>query len=830
MKFFLFVNFYQMIKAGNIAVLVFLVFQQHVSGQKTVISGSVVDHLTGEPIPFTNIGFHHSPVGTISEMDGTFYLETSLATDTLVVSSLGYAIKRLPVKVGKVQALDIRLLPVSYDLEEVVVRPGENPSFRILREISKNKVRNDPRRYQSYQYRAYTRLRLDLNNLDERFQDQRLLKDFSFVFDYMDSSEVFKKNYLPILISETVSRIYYSKFPPVNREVIEAFNVSGIDNKTFAQYTGKMYQQLNIYDNYIYFFDPGFISPISDIGRFYYKYYLEDSTFIGDNWCYKISFKPKRTQERTFYGFLWVADTSFAIKKFQLRVSADVNLNLIKDMVIVHEFNQLNDTTWFLTSEDMVIDFNVFDKSYGFFGHKTAVYDSILFDQPVPPFVRKMTTDTYVLETEIDRDSSFWTINRKAELSTEDQKVFQMVDSVKKVPFYKNIYGIGNMFIDYYYVTGPFEWGPYYTTFSGNAIEGFRLRLGGRTSNSFSTKVMIGGHGAYGFGDERFKYGLYVMYMFNTNPRRTSTVSYYHDIRQLGKSENAFLDDNYLTSLLRRTPNFKLTMVDHFSAHYEHEWLLGFSNTIKFSHLTIYGTPYVPFGFYTTEGDIIPVSSITSSEITLSTHFAYREKFLWGKFERKSLGSFYPSLDLDLTFGPQGWFGSDFEYFKIRLKISDKLETNPLGFFKFRLTAGKVYGRLPYPLLKLHEGNETYAYDPLAFNMMNYYEFVSDEYIGLFAEQHFQGFLFNRIPLIRRLRWREVVSGQLLIGNLSRENSNFMIFPPGLTGLTQPYYEAGAGIENIFRLFRVDAIWRFSYLDHANTSPFGIRFTMQLSF
>jgi hypothetical protein len=478
----------------------------------------------------------------------------------------------------------------------------------------------------------------------------------------------------------------------------------------------------------------------------------------------------------------------------------------------------------------MVIDFNVAEKSYGFFGRKNAVYDSIVLGRPLPDSIRKITTDTYVLENQIDRNEAFWQTHRKTELTGEDSKVYTMVDSVKQVPMYKTIYGLVNMLSNYYIVLGPVELGPYYTTYSSNVIEGPRIRLGGRTSNNFSTKIMPGGHIAYGFKDKKIKYGLYTTYMFNTNPRRTATVSHFHDIRQLGKSENAFLDDNYLTSILRRNPNYKLTMVDQYNASYEHEWLTGFSNTFKFTKQTVYSTQYVPFNYYLPEGDTLSQPDLTSAEFTLSTHFAYREKFVWGKFERTSLGSQYPSVDLDLTYGPKGLLGSEYEYFKFRLKISDKLETNPIGFLKFRVTLGKIFGTLPYPLLKLHEGNETYAYDPLSFNMMNYYEFVSDKYISLFAEQHFQGFFLNRIPLIRALHLREVVGCNILYGRLSDRNKTIMQFPEGLSGFSVPYYEASAGIENIFKILRIDALWRFSYLDHENVGPFGIRVSLQISF
>jgi hypothetical protein len=816
---------------SSIAVsILLLLIHFGISGQKTTIRGVVLDSETNEPIPYVNIGFQHSLVGTISETDGSFFLSTTRASDTLLVSSVGYELAKLHVAIGAEQYLNIRLVPKSIALEAVIVKPGENPAFRILKAINEHKKQNDPNRLRSYQYHAYTKLRLDMNNIDKKFMDQRLLKDFSFVFNYMDSSEVFNKNYLPMLITETVSKVYYSKDPLINREVIEAFKVSGVENKTISQFTGKLYQQLNIYDNFILFFDPGFISPIADFGRLYYRYFLEDSSFIDNHWCYKVSFKPKRKQERTFHGFFWVADTSFAIIKFQLRVSKDVNLNLLKDMIATYEYSPINDTTWFLTSEDVVIDFNLAEKTYGFFGRKTAVYDSIILDREIPKPIQKITTDTYVLEDKIDKDESFWANNRKTAITDEDKKVYDMVDSVKKIPAYKTIYSLVNMLANYYVVIGPVEWGPYYTTYSHNVIEGSRIRLGGRTSNNFSTKVMLGGHIAYGFKDNKIKYGLYLQYMFNTNPRRTVTVSHFYDIRQLGKSENAFLDDNYLTSILRRNPNYKLTIVNQYSAFYEHEYAPGISNIIKFRYQDVYSTTYVPFTYYTSEGDTVSNTSLASSEITLSTHFAYREKFLWGKFERISLGSVYPTLDLDLTYGPKGMLGSNYEYFKVQLRVSDKVEVNPFGYFKYRFTVGKIFGTLPYPLLKLHEGNETYAYDPLAYNMMNYYEFVSDQYASLFAEQHFQGFFLNRIPLIRRLHLREVVSCNLLYGSLSDRNTHVMEFPPGLYALNGPYVEVGAGIENILKLFRVDAIWRMSYLNHEHVSPFGIRATMQLSF
>jgi hypothetical protein len=811
-------------------LIVLLSASIHVIGQKTMVRGSVIDVETGEPIPFVNIVFKQSTSGAITDNMGLYYIETYKPADSLVASCMGYNTSVRPVQKGASQVINFFLTPDTLFIEEVVVTPGENPAFRILNKITERKKFNNPDRFASYQYKAYNKIRLDMNNIDDEFKDRMVIKNFQFVFDHMDSSEVFGKNYLPILISESVSRYYYQKNPGVEREVIEAFKISGIQNNTVSQFSGKMYQQFNVYDNFMTLFEPGFVSPIADFGRVYYKYILEDSASIDNSWCYKISFKPKRKMERTFYGYFWVADTSFALKKVQLRVSPDVNINFLNDLIAIKDYDKINDSLWFLSREELLLDFYLTDKTTGFFGRKTTVIEDVIIDQPLPDSVVNLRTDTYIDEDNLDKDTSYWNENRTTELSVQDEGIYQMVDSVIQVPTYKRVYSLAELLIDYYYVIGPVEVGPYYTFYSYNPIEGHRIRFGGRTTNKFSKKLRFGGHVAYGFSDDRVKYGFFYEYILNRNPRITTGASYYHDIRQLGKSENAFLDDNILSTLLRRNPNNKLTMVDQFNVYFEKEWFQGFTNSISLRQQTIYPTSYVPFEVTTGPGDSSMVPSLISSEITLSTHFSYREKFLLGNFDHISLGSVYPAVDLSLTYGPKGVFNSQYEYFKIKLQVSDKVEINPIGYLKYRIIGEKILGTLPYPLLKLHEGNETYAYDPFAFNMMNYYEFTSDEYILLSGEQHLQGFFLNRIPLLRKLGLREVITGKMLIGNLSPKNYDVMQFPEGLTPLHQPYYEAGVGIENIFQVLRIDAMWRFTYLDHPDIQVFGLRVVMQLSF
>ncbi|MBN2486931.1 MAG: carboxypeptidase-like regulatory domain-containing protein [Bacteroidales bacterium] len=800
---------------------------------QTVINGTVYDASTNEPMPFVNVVFDRSTVGTITDFNGKYHIKTNNPADTLVATSLGYSVQKIAVKKNTSQVIDFYLLQTRLDIEAVVVRPGENPAFRLLDSIKANKKKNNPDRFTSYQYKSYNKLRLDLNNIDQAFKDQRFLKQFSFVFDYMDTSETFGKNYLPVLISESVARYYYQKSPAVDKEEIEAFKISGVENSTISQFSGKMYQRLNVYNNFVSLFEPGFVSPIADFGRMYYKYYLEDSASIDGSWCYKIAFKPKRTQERTFFGYFWVADTSWALKKIQLRVSKDVNINFMNDLVAINEYKKLNDSVWFLSREDLLIDFNITDKSYGFFGHKQAAYEDITFNQAVPDRILKTPTNTIIDENTIKRDDNFWIQNRLIELDEKEKNIYQMVDSVQQVPMYRTIYGIAEMLLDYYYVVGPVEIGPYYTFYSNNPIEGHRVKFGMRTGLEFSKKVRFGGHAAYGIGDNRFKYSADGEYMFRRNPRRRIAASALHDIRQLGKSDNAFLDDNILETLLRRRPNNKLTMVDQYSFTYEHEWFQGFSNSLKITHRTVFPTDIITFASTDILNNPISFDKISAFEITLNTHFAYREKFLWGQFDQISLGSDYPIIDFNVTFAPEGFLKSNYEYLKLSARIYDRVEINPLGFARYWLNAGKIFGNVPFPLLELHEGNETYAYDVFAFNMMNYYEFASDQWASLAIEQHLQGFFFNKIPLLKRLQWREVASAKILVGSLSDKNRLLLKFPDNMYSLTRPYAEAGVGIENIFKLLRVETVWRLSYLNNPNEKEiqkFGARAVLQLTF
>lgn len=817
--------------AGRLLVLVFLFistgFSFSITAQITKIRGLVVDAESKAALPFVNVSFKGSAIGTVTDFEGRFFIETREAGDSLTISFVGYQPISLLVKKGAFQEFNVKLQPESILIDAVVVKPGENPAHPIMRKIIASKKNNNTENLDSYSYESYNKIQVDINNVEEERKNRKVFKQFQFVFDYIDTNTITGKTYLPIFITEAISDYYYQSSPRVEREIIKASKISGISNESVSQFTGKIYQNLNIYDNYINIFDQGLVSPISDFGFFYYKYYLIDSAFIDKSWCYQLSFIPKRKQEPTFTGDLWVHKNTWAIVKMQMRLSAGVNLNFVNDMVANVDFQVVNDTLWFPANVKLFVDFNITQQSTGFFGTKNTSYRNISLSKTIPDSIVGIKSRIIVKSNALDMDSVFWIQSRPFVLSKKEESIYSMVDSVKQVPIYKTVVDILDMFINYHYTIGPIELGPYHKTYSFNEIEGNRFRLSGRTSNYFSRKFMLSAFVAYGDKDNKFKYGSEVQYVFNKTLRRTVIAGYKRDIEQLGQSPNALNEDNILTSILRRNPNYKLLLVDEYNGKYEHEWFAGFSNSISLNRKAIFPSDSIVFA--PTNGNAL-LNKITTTSFSLNTRWVRDERYVNGEFERVSLGSVYPEFSFDITGAQKGILGSDYSFLKLHLNIYHKVSINPFGYMRYIVDAGKIFGFVPFPLLQLHEGNETYSFDRYAFNMMNYYEFASDQYASIFVEHHFQGFFLNRIPLMRKLKWREVVSGKALIGSISNVNMNVLEFPRGLNTASKPYFEVGVGIENIFKVFRVDAIWRLTHLDHSNIDRFGVRMGVQIIF
>ncbi len=803
-------------------------FAVEMFAQSTEISGKITEKDSGQPIPYANIVFPGTYVGTTSDINGNFNLQVREIKGTVIeISAIGYLKQQFPIKPRQKNTINAVLAEELVALGEIKVLPGENPANILFRKIIAGKEKNDPGRFPSWQSRVYAKTEIDLKNVKSTLRNKKLLSQFDFVFDYIDSLEIEGKTFLPVFFNETVSNYFHDHHSGKDREEIVANKASGMTVDMFSQFTGKMYEGVNIYDNYIMISDMGLISPLNNLGLQYYRYYLLDSTVVDGRKIYEMSFRPRLSQEPVFKGKFWVEDESYAITRMEMQLSEKANVNFVNSLQYSITFSKKEDR-WVWESEQMMVDVDIRkDKDsdkIGIMARKTNIYEDFHF-APVTEAFSRLKEPITVVENAMDKDAGYWEEIRPIELQQREANVYAMVDSIKNVKLYRTAAEYIYMFYYGYRDLGKVELGPYYYLFSRNQVEGTRLRLGARTTYKFNQKLRLNGFVAYGTKDEQWKYGGGFEYFMRMKPFSSLSFQYQDDMEMLGKSDNAFLEQNFMTTLLSKELNTKLNPVARINFSVSHEWPRGVINQLSISSAKIKTAPFV--SFHKPDGTIVPEVGI--GELKWSCRIAPGEDIVVDNFERNAYANYDPVITLDVTKGFKNFLGGDYNYWKLHAGLSDRIMMNPIGYTSYYLQAGKIFGDVPFPLLKIHEGNETYAFDMYAFNLMNYQEFVSDAYVSLFLEHHFQGFFLNKMPLFRRLKWREVVGVRMLKGEFDGRKHQQLVFPEGMRGLGRtPYTEFSAGIENILKVIRVDGVWRFNYTEDVK-NKLGIMVSLQLT-
>lgn len=798
-----------------------------------IIKGKVYADGDKEAMPFVPVLLKGLNIGTQTDFDGNYVIKTDRLPDSIIAQYVGY--KRMARPVNKKLTLQEINFPLSNEgglaLDEVVVTAGENPAHRIIRNCVKTKVKNNRENLSSYEYEAYNKLEFDLNRISKDVQNKKVLKPIAFVFDNVDSTFSGERPSLPFFIIESLSNFYYHKEPKRKKEVVIASKVTGIEDASISQVLGDMYQNVNVYENNILVLNKQMPSPISDNALFYYKFYLQDSAFEGNQYIYHLTFKPKRTQELSFTGNIWIADTTWGVKRLEMSLPKEANLNFINTANIIQEYT-FTDSVWFLQKDRLVIDFAPTKSATGFYGRKTTSYKNIKLNQEKELQFYDFADKIEVGEDALKKSDAFWDEHRHDSLTQREKKIFKMIDTIQSLPVYRTWVDIFYMFTSGYRKVNNFEIGPYYNLISYNRVEGPRFRFGGRTSEMFSKWYELNGYVAYGVQDDKWKYSLGFKSFLSKKPSRQIVgMQYRSDYEILGQSSNGFSQDNVLASFFRINPLTNLTRVAGTQAWYQREWFPG-----CITKVILIGRQFTPLGSnhyykYTNDGSLKELENINTTEIRLNVRFAWKEKYVGEGFSRVSIGTTYPIVQINYAKSLQNAFKGLYDYQKVVLNVSDRLRITPiLGYTDFVLEGGKIWGSLPYPLMELHGGNETYLYDPMAFNMMNYYEFVSDQFVSFTMYHHFEGLFLNKVPLLRKLKWREVATFKTVWGTVREQNRKQLLFPSTLSALDKgPYAEASVGIENIFKVFRVDAFWRLNYHLPRAIDNFGFKVGFQLA-
>ncbi len=783
-------------------------------GQQTKVYGIVRDALTNEPLPFVKVQFLDSKIGTLTDDNGMYRIETYYATDSIQFSFTGYINVRKKVIRDKEQEINILLPVLTTEIEEVTVRPpDEFPSTTLHKKVIAHKHINNREKLESYEYELYNKIQLDLNNIGEKFDNKGIVKKLDLVMNYLDSADN-GKNYLPVLLSETVSDFYFQNNPKKKREIIHGTHITGVDNLQLYQLLGDMYLDINIYDNSINLFNKAFISPVANNARSFYRFYLEDSTFIENQWCYKLRFVPKRTGDMTFQGEMWIHDTTYAVKQISCNVSPWANINYVQDLYFEHYFKMVKPEVWMMTKEKMIVDINVTRNTvlYGFYARKLSSRKDFVINEKRPEdFFRSDNTVELVDSAKI-RDDVFWMKRRHEPLSNQEEGIREMIDSLQNISLFKTLKRLTYFVSTGYYPIGKIEIGNAYALMSVNPVETFRTALALRTSNAFSRRLEFGGRIAYGFGDEEFKYGLSTRYNITPKKRGMLTTYYSYDIEQIGQSPNAATVGSTFGTLFRTGPLDKLTFVKKAGFNLEKdikkdiilyggfEWkeftALGVANYVRLNDLNQFDT----------------INTIRTSEFIARLRWTKDEEFIGGSFDRTSIRSRYPIFSVQGIFGVKGLFGGNYNYQKLEFQMDHHRLIGVLGRIRYGVNAGYVFGTTAYPFLKVHEGNQSYWLSTAAFNKLNFFEFVSDRYVGAYIENHWEGLFFDRIPLIKKLKWRLVTSGRITYGAISDRHLEEMLLPDFTKQFGKvPYAEAAVGIENIFKFVRVDLVWRITH-------------------
>lgn len=810
----------------------FLFFSSVIYAQ-TKVSGIVLDE-KNQPIPFANVFFKNSSEGLITNEDGRFYLESKNTHKILVVSYVGFDEKEINLEKQVVYDLKV-ILTEGEMLKEVVVFAGKtskknNPAIDILRKIWERRRKNGLRMFNQYQYDKYEKIEFDLNTVDSALMKSKVFKGMEFVFEQVDTSRITGKTYLPIFINESLSEVYGDNRSKKEKEILKGNKNSGFStNQQIIAFVKDLYADYDIYNNYIKFFDKDFVSPLSRTGIDVYNYVLTDSTFIEDKWCYNIVYYPRRKGELTFKGDFWVNDTTFAIKNINMTVTKSANINWVKELYIEQEFEVLNDSVFLLTRDHLMSDFafSKKDESRGVYGKRTTLYRNHLFDIPKPKEFYK--EEVNFIDNEVyARSDEFWEENRFERLNKDEQGVYRMLDTLQTVKKFKQMYNLVSILGSGYIQKGNFDFGPIFSTFGYNDVEGFRVRAGGRTYFGQNDPWRLQFYTAYGFDDNQFKYGISGKWLLNKKNRFIIEGGNRRDIEQIGASlttTNNVLGRSFASSgLFMSGVNSNLTSINLSTVSLNIEPIKNLTFETGFSFRTL-KSAYSGFSldYYTDLSQTEIQSQVKQSEINFSVDYTPGRKTVGYGVERTLVDDNFTRVYLGYSQGLKGVLDSDFDYQKLQLYFKQPVLIGGFGRLFFITELGKTFGEVPLGLMSVIPGNQSYFLIENTFNNLNFYEFVTDQYATLQLEHHFNGRLFSRIPWFRNLNLREIVGVKGVVGSVS--DNNRLINASNITYLApeKPYWEYSAGIGNIFKVFRIDFAWRANYRDIPDANNFTIK-------
>lgn len=845
--------------------LLFLLLAGAVRAQRTVVRGTVTDSITGETLPFASLVWKSTSTGVQTDLDGAFSFVSSGQNRELEVTYVGYESKLITIRPGTTNELDIRLAPSSMALDEVVVKTGRehyrrrgNPAVEFVRKVIARRDAHDPRSHDYFSYDRYQRMVFALNDYQPKSRKEgQKAGRFDFVREFADTLET-GTTILPLSERERMERVFYRRSPRSEKSLLVAAKSDGVDEvfsrEGIQQFLNEAFREVDIFQNNIPLFLQRFVSPLSTLGPAFYKYYLLDTVQVAGGPCMDLGFVPFNSESFGFTGHLYVVlDSTYFVKRAVLNVAKDINLNFVSSMTIDQTFRRTADSTRLILKDDIRVNFKLTEKSKGMYAQRLNVYsdhsfapppteEAALFDQPAP-----------VVEQEgaYRRPDTFWAESRPEEARKKNPNgVDKLMKRLRSVPLFYFTEKVITTLVSGYIPTNKnpeknkFDLGPMNSTINGNAIEGARFRLGGGTTPVLNKHWFFEGYAAYGTKDRKMKYDALVEYSFAPRkdfrlefPRHALTFEYMYDINKLGQNYMYTSKDNVMLAI-KRQKDTRATYLRRAELTYTREHYNGISYGAVVRNLREYATPYAPFLRIGADGAQTAMSHYDMTELELRFRYGRGEKFYQTRTQRIPITYDAFIFNLSHTMARKGLLGSSFDLQRTEVGMQKRFWFSAFGYLDVIVKGGKVWTKVPYPLLLLPNANITYTIQPESYTNMNALEFINDEYLSWDVTYYMNGILLNRIPLIKKLRWREVFCFRGLWGHLTDKNDPAKQGAEGLYAFPsttyrmgrEPYMEASVGIENIFNFLRLDYVWRLNYRDHPGIQAHGVRATMKLSF
>ncbi|MCE7071209.1 DUF5686 and carboxypeptidase regulatory-like domain-containing protein [Dyadobacter sp. CY327] len=847
------------LKVSLILCLVQTLSGTAIAQSTTTIKGTVTDAKTGETLPFVSVLIPGTTMGTASDADGKYAMTLREEYKTVKFTYVGYLSVEKPITPGIEQVINVKLAVDASMLKEVTIkgrgryRNKDNPAVQLIREVIAHKDQNKMAANDFVEYEQYEKISFALSNLSDNFKEKRIFKNYQFLFEDQDSTAMGGKNMLPAYIQEKLSQIYFRKNPYTKKQWVLAnrraeFDAKFVDNDGLSAYFNRLYEDVNLYENDISIATNLLLSPIANSAPTFYKFFIRDTIKTETPWLVELGFVPRNKTDMLFEGKLYITlDGNYGVQNAYLTVNKDINLNFMRDLEARLEYEKGPDGRYHPTKTTLGMEFALGEKNAGFYGQRVVNFKNYTVNQTRPDSVYSGPSEEVAFNPDVKTGEAFWAGARHLPLEKMELNIYRNVDTLQTIPSFRRTMDIATLLLSGYKSFGKVEVGPVNTFYSFNPVEGFRLRFGGRTTTDFSKRFYIETYAAYGFKDQKWKYFLSGTYSFNNKsvyhfPLNYIRASYQRDTKIPGQDLQFVQEDNFLLSF-KRGDNNRWLYNDVYKLEYVREFESRFSYKIGFTNWRQTPAGILRYEKLNSEGELQNVGGLSNTEANLELRYAPHEQYYQGKLYRTPIINKYPIFTVRYNAGLKGVFEGQNRYHNVSANIAKRVYLSQFGYADVTAEGSYIFGKnVLFPLLTIHRANQTYAYQLNSYNLMNFLEFVSDHYASLDVQYYMNGFLFNKIPLLKKLKLREVFSFKGLMGGLRDENNpanNPALFrfpvdengkPISYTLSREPYIEGSVGIANIFKLLRVDLVKRFTYLDNPNVSEWGIRARFRLDF